>query len=159
MLHSEVFVYIRSQLLNSCADCQLLGLLEQSQIGSRPNTKDTTSVFTSVYMHFDQYHFFYSLLSILQIQQVKSETGELKKVFKEHISREFANVNQLSEDTILNITVLDDMYIYGTHLAEKRSDRQLLDEYDEVSSKLRQTIDDDTLEKTLILKTPYLNKG
>ena len=134
-------------------------VLDEICIGSRPNTKDTASAFTSVYMHFDQYHFFYSLLSILQIQQVKSETCELKKVFKEHISREFANVNQLSEDTILNITVLDDMYIYGSHLAEKKSDRQLLNEYDEVSSKLRQTCDDQALEKTILLKTPYLRKG
>ena len=80
-------------------------------------------------------------------------------MFKEHISRAFADVNQLSEDTILNITVLDDMYIYGSHLVEKKSDRQLLNEYDEVSSKLRQTCDDQALEKTILLKTPYLRKG
>ena len=80
-------------------------------------------------------------------------------MFKEHISGASADVNQFSEDTILNITVLDDMYIYGTHLAEKRSDRQLLDEYDEISIKLRQTINDEALEKTIILKTPYLSKG
>ena len=79
-------------------------------------------------------------------------------MFKEHISRELANVNQLSEDTILNITVLDDMYIYGSHLVEKKSDRQLLNEYDEVSSKLRQTCDDQALEKTILLRPLIFEK-
>ena len=91
--------------------------------------------------------------------RVKSETWELKKVFKDHISKATQDVNQFCEETTLNITVLDDMYIYGTHLAEKRSDQQLLKEYDEVASKIRQMSDDPTLEKTISLVTPHLSKG
>ena len=80
-------------------------------------------------------------------------------MFEVHISSASADVNQFSEDTILDITVLDDMYIYGTTLAENRSDKQLLDEYDEVSSKLSKASSDWALEKTITLKTPHLSKG
>ena len=79
--------------------------------------------------------------------------------FGQCITKSSDEVDQFSDETLLNITVLDDMYISATHLADRRSDKQLLDEYDEVSANLVQTISDQDYDKEICLKTPYLQTG
>ena len=83
----------------------------------------------------------------------------MKREFRKHIDRSTDEVEQFSDETLLNTTVLDDLYIYGTHLADRRADRQLLEEFDEVSRKLEQTNSSKDYEKVIILKTPYLHTG
>lgn len=95
----------------------------------------------------------------MQIQRVKQETEELKKEFKAYLSQSTSDVNQFSEETLLTITVLDDLYTTSTHLADKRADKQLLEEYEDVSTNLIKANDNPDLEKSIILKTPYCHRG
>ena len=60
---------------------------------------------------------------------------------------------------LLNITSLDDLHIYGNMLADKKSDKQLLEEVDEVTGSLAEKNADQDLEKHSVLKTPYLHAG
>ena len=76
----------------------------------------------------------------------------MKREFWEHIDRSTVEVEQFSDEILLNTTVLDDLYIYGTHLADRRADRQLLEEFDEVSRKLEQTNSSKDYEKVIILE-------
>ena len=60
---------------------------------------------------------------------------------------------------LLNITSLDDLHIYGNMLADKKSDKQLLEEVDEVTGSLAEKNADQDLEKHHVLKTQYLHAG
>ena len=68
-------------------------------------------------------------------------------------------VTQFSEDTAWNVTVLDDLYISGTNLADKRSDKQLVEQYRNLSANLSSMIDNMRYEIQLDLTTPYLHAG
>ena len=60
---------------------------------------------------------------------------------------------------LLNIASLDDLHIYGNMLADKKSDKQLLEEVDEFTGSLAEKYADQDLEKHHVLKTPYLHAG
>ena len=60
---------------------------------------------------------------------------------------------------LLNITVLDDLYIYGTGLADRRADMDVLKEFDEVSANMMYTEKSLEFEEGVPLKTPYLHIG
>ena len=68
-------------------------------------------------------------------------------------------VTQFSEDTAWNVTVLDDLYISGTNLADRRSDKQLVEQYRNLSANLSSMIDNMRYEIQLDLTTPYLHAG
>ena len=58
-----------------------------------------------------------------------------------------------------NVTVLDDLYISGTNLADRRSDKQLVEQYRNLSANLSSMIDNMRYEIQLDLTTPYLHAG
>ena len=60
---------------------------------------------------------------------------------------------------LLNITILDDLYISASHLTDRRSDKELLEDFDEVSANLTQALCDRKYDKEICLKTPYLHTG
>ena len=81
----------------------------------------------------------------LQIQLITKRADNLKE--------------QKTEEMLLNITVLDDLYIYGTGLADRRADMDVLKEFDEVSANLIYTNNSLEYEQQVPLKTPFLNIG
>ena len=68
-------------------------------------------------------------------------------------------MDKFSDEKLLNITVLDDLYISASHLADRRSDKELLEDFDEVSASLTQALYDREYDKEICLKTPYLHTG
>ena len=60
---------------------------------------------------------------------------------------------------LLNITVLDDLYIYGTGLADRRADMDVLKEFDAVSAHMMNTEKSLEMEERVPLKTPCLQIG
>ena len=68
-------------------------------------------------------------------------------------------VEQKTEEMLLNITVLDDLYLYATHLADRRADKDVLKEFDEASANLMYTNNNLEYEQQVPLKTPFLNIG
>ena len=101
------------------------------------------------------YHFF----NHWQIQRIRREAEDLKTEFTDHLNESTEKVGKFSEEMLLNTTVLDDLYIHGSHLADRRADQQLLEEFDEVFSNLTQTNDNMEYETKVALKTPYLHTG
>ena len=83
----------------------------------------------------------------------------MKIKFGEYVTKSSEDVDKFSDEILLNITVLDDLYISATHLADRRSDKQLLDEFDEVSANLAGVTCDHECEDGLNLFTPYLHTG
>ena len=68
-------------------------------------------------------------------------------------------MDKFSDEKLLNITILDDLYISASHLADRRSDKDLLEDFDEVSANLTQALCDREYDKEICLKTPYLHTG
>ena len=68
-------------------------------------------------------------------------------------------MDKFSDEKLLNITVLDGLYISASHLADRRSDKDLLEDFDEVSANLTQALCDRKYDKEVCLKTPYLHTG
>ena len=83
----------------------------------------------------------------------------MKKEFQDQQDKSTKEVERTSEKMLLNITVLDDLYIYGTGLADRRADRDVLKEFDEVSANMMYTEKSLKFEERLPLKTPYLHIG
>lgn len=71
-------------------------------------------------------------------------------------------VEQKTEEMLLNnitVLVLDDLYIYATHLADRRADKDVLKEFDEASANLIYTNNSLEYEQQVPLKSPFLNIG
>ena len=58
-----------------------------------------------------------------------------------------------------DITILDDLYISASHLADRRSDKDLVEDFNEVSASLTLALCDRKYDKEVCLKTPYLTTG
>ena len=83
----------------------------------------------------------------------------MKKEFQDQQDKSTKEVERTSEKMLLNITVLDDLYIYGTGLADRRADMDVLKEFDAVSAHMMNTEKSLKFEERLPLKTPYLHIG
>ena len=68
-------------------------------------------------------------------------------------------VEQYSNEILLKTTVLDDLYTNGTHLADRKADKVLLKEFDEVSSELIDEKSNMDYEIAIPLQLPYLKIG
>ena len=95
----------------------------------------------------------------MQIQQITKHADDSKKELHDQLDRSMQDVEQKTEEMLLNITVLDDMYIYATHLADRRADKDVLKEFDEASANLIYTNNSLEYEQQVPLKTPFLNIG
>ena len=65
---------------------------------------------------------------------------------------------QFHEETLQKISELEVSYISATDLTDRRSNKQLLEEFDDISAKLTE-INDGSDEKEYALHTPYLHAG
>lgn len=81
----------------------------------------------------------------------------MKTEYAEHLDVSSADVDQFSEDILLNITVLDDLFTYSTNLADRRPDKQLLEEFGEVTEEIKQTKKNEKFKKSVVLRTPYFH--
>lgn len=93
------------------------------------------------------------------MDNVKLEAEKLKAEFTQHVDQSYEEVNQYSEEMLLDMTSLDDLYSYGMSLADKRSDKQLLEEFEEVATNMTEKSIDQNCENPHFLKTPYLHTG
>ena len=91
--------------------------------------------------------------------RLRGEAEDLKKKFTDHLNKSSAYVNQLSEEMLSIIADLEISYISATDLADRRSDKRLLKEYDDMSAKLTQMSCDIKYETKTGLRTPYLHTG
>ena len=95
----------------------------------------------------------------MQVQQIKKQAESLRKEFQDQQDKNTQEVERMSEAMLLNITVLDDLYTYATNLADRRADRVILTEFDEVSANMLYTEKSLEFEEQVPLKTPYLHRG
>ena len=93
------------------------------------------------------------------IRQVKQENVRLKGEFRSHVDDLNCKVEQFSDQMPLKTTVLYDLYINGTHLADRKADKLLLKEFDEVSSGLIGEKSNIEYETGIPLQLPYLKIG
>ena len=93
----------------------------------------------------------------LQIQQIEKHADDLKKEFQAQHDKSIQEVEQTTEEMLLNITVLDDLYIHATHLADRRADKDVLKEFNEASANLIYKNNSLEYEQQVPLKTPFLN--
>ena len=80
----------------------------------------------------------------------------MKREFRECLRTASDDVRKFSVDTLISTTVLDDLYIYSTDLADRKPDKLLLKEFQTVSEKLKITDEDEQYEQQLILRRPHL---
>ena len=95
----------------------------------------------------------------MQIKQITKHADDLKKEFQDQQDRSTQEVERTSEEMLQNITVLNDLYIYGTGLADRRADKDVLKEFDVVSAHMMNTEKSLEFEERLTLETPYLHIG
>ena len=79
--------------------------------------------------------------------------------FTEHLNESSACVNQLSEWMLSIISELEVSYISATDLADRRSNKQLLEEFHSMSAKLANTSEITECETGHTICTPYLLSG
>ena len=96
---------------------------------------------------------------LLQIRQVQQETDSLKSSFRSHFQNKSTEVEKYSEEIQLKITVLDDLYVCGTNLADRRPDRELMREFTSVSKELSNMGQKPDFERQLIMMRPQLHSG
>ena len=70
-----------------------------------------------------------------------------------------AEVEKYTDDIQLRITVLDDLYVCGTNLADRRPDRELMREFTSVSKELSNMGKQPDFERQLIMMKPLLHSG
>ena len=105
-------------------------------------------------LHYPLYYFVFSS----QIEQVNQERESLKTEFREHLDKSSDEVAQFHEEMLQKISELEVSYISATDLANKRSNKQLLEEFDDISAELTE-MNGDSDEKGYALNTPYLHTG
>ena len=98
-------------------------------------------------------------MCLLQIQQIKKQAESLKKEFQDQQDKNTQEVERMSEAMLLNVTELDDLYTYASNLADRRADRDILSEFDEVSASMLYREKSLEFEEHILLKTPYLHIG
>ena len=96
---------------------------------------------------------------LLQIRQIQQETDSLKRSFRSHFQNKSAEVEKYTNDIQLRITVLDDLYVCGTNLADRRPDRELMREFTSVSKELSNMGQKPDFERLLIMMKPLLHSG
>ena len=105
-------------------------------------------------LHYPLYYFvFFS-----QIEQVNQERESLKREFREHLDKSSDEVAQFHEEMLQRITELEVSYISATDLTDRRSNKRLMEEFDDMSTELTE-INGDSDEKEYVLHTPYLHTG
>ena len=92
---------------------------------------------------------------LLQIEQIRRDAEEIKRDFREYLTSTSDDVEKFSVETLISTTVLDDLYIYSTDLADRKPDKQLLKMFQTVSEKLKMTDEDEQYEQHLIVKRVY----
>ena len=70
-----------------------------------------------------------------------------------------AEVEKYTDDIQLRITVLDDLYVCGTNLADRRPDRDLMREFTSVSKELSNMNQQSDFEQQLFMMKPHLHSG
>ena len=83
----------------------------------------------------------------------------LKKNFKEHLDKSSSRVDQFSEEMLQKISELEVTYISANDLADRRSNKQLLEDFYDISAKLTDTSGITECETGHTICTPYLLPG
>ena len=96
---------------------------------------------------------------LLQIRQIQQETDSLKRSFRSHFQNKSAEVEKYTNDIQLRITVLDDLYVCGTNLADRRPDRELMREFTSVSKELSNMGQKPDFERQIFMMKPQLHSG
>ena len=83
----------------------------------------------------------------------------MKTEFREHLDKSSVEVAQFHEEMLQKISELEVSYISATDLTDRRSNKQLLEEFDEVSAKLTEMSKPTDDERGHTICTPYLHSG
>ena len=83
------------------------------------------------------------------MEQIGRDAEEFKREFRDYLTSTSDDVEKFR--TLISTTVLDDLYIYSTDLAERKPDKLT------VSEKLELTNTDKIYDHQLNLKTPHLH--
>ena len=89
----------------------------------------------------------------------QQENERLKGEFRAHVGNLTSKVEQYSDEMLLKLTVLDDLYTNGTHLADGKADKHLLKEFEDISFGPIDEKSNVEYETGIPLQLPYLKIG
>ena len=125
-------------------------------------SSNRSSIILSDYMNSEEIkrvYSFFLVINTFQIKQVNQEREGLKKEFREYLDKSSEGIHQSSEEMLQKISDLELSYISAGDLTDRRSNQQLLEEFDTMSAKLTEMSNNTDYEKGHTICTPYLLTG
>ena len=125
-------------------------------------SSNRSSIILSDYMNSEEIkrvYSFFLVINTFQIKKVNQEREGLKKEFREYLDKSSGGIDQFSEEILQTISELEVSYISAMDLADRRSSKQLREEFDDMSAKLTEMSNNTDYEKGHTICTPYLLTG